>query len=454
MPKPKPVRLTAKEPEPPYRERIAEGKPVGQGGMGVVLTAFDRHLGREVALKRIAPHHRDHVAVELRQRLREEAQIMAQLDHPGIIPLYDIGSDDRGRLYFTMKLVQGSLLSEKIHAPLSRSDPHEAGPRPADRAARERRRIRELVQVVIRVCDALVFAHDRAVIHRDLKPQNVLLGDYGETYLMDWGISKLSRERAIDQLVPEVDRTYPFIEEKGRAYGSPGYMAPEQAAGQPDEVDVRTDVFGVGAILYEIVTKKAPFLGKNDLHSAALSLEARPVESLDQVPNLHGRLREIIATALQLKKEKRYQTMTELRRELASFLDCGWSFERVTFRRGQVIVEEGAPSDHAFIVVSGSCSAYKTVDGKLRHLRDMKAGDVFGETGIFAGTGRTARVKATTETVVAVLSREDLERDLRDGSWVSLLVTALAKRFVERDRRVTELERELERARLQLEKRR
>lgn len=449
MKRSKRVKLTTREPLSLFRERYAEGGQIACGGMGEVVAITDKYLERELALKRLSPVHRGDIIPELRQRLREEAKIMAQLDHPGIVPVHEVALDDQGRLCFTMKLVAGEPLSGKIAAPLPQSRMVAGRRHRLDRVLAAQHRIRELVRYVLQVCDALSYAHDHGVIHRDLKPDNVLIGNYGEVYVMDWGIAKLASERAIDRPIPEIDTggAYPFIEEQGRIFGTFGYLAPEQATADYDKIDVRTDVFGVGAILYTIVAHRPPFLGDSLYSSLERSRLAQPSLPLVEVPHLPGHLREIIETALQPKRQRRYQSMREIKQELESFLNCGWAFEQLRFKRGSVIIREGTPAKRAFIVVDGTCSVYRVDGRKLKHQRDLRPGDVFGETGIFAGHLRTARVKAKTNVVVTALSREDLDRDLKDGSLISLFVRALANRFIEKDNRVAELERELARLR-------
>jgi serine/threonine-protein kinase len=184
-----------------YREEL------GRGGMGVVYRAFDQELGRDVAVKVLNAPSRQGMAA----RLLREARIIARLEHPGIVPIYDVGHTREGLVGYVMQLVRGERLDARIARGLEAE---------------------EAFRIFARICEAVSFAHSRGVIHRDLKPENVMLGSFGEVLVLDWGIA-----RAED------------AEADGAVMGTPGAMAPEQAAGQSALADVRIDVYGLGGIL-------------------------------------------------------------------------------------------------------------------------------------------------------------------------------------------------------------
>jgi serine/threonine protein kinase len=235
---------------------------IARGGMGAVLKGRDMDLGRDVAVKVLLETHRG--KTELVQRFVEEAQIAGQLQHPGIAPVYELGQFADKRPYFTMKLVKGKTLATLLAA---RKTPDE-----------ERSRY---VGIFAQVCQTLAYAHARGVIHRDLKPSNVMVGAFGEVQVMDWGLAKVLKEggiadelrsRARQQAEVSVIRTTrsegsstPEVgshTQAGTLLGTPAYMAPEQARGEVELVDERADVFGLGAILCEILTGQPPFVGK------------------------------------------------------------------------------------------------------------------------------------------------------------------------------------------------
>ncbi len=192
---------------------------LARGGMGTVYQAHDRELDRDVAMKVLSATAMDE---EWAARLRQEAQVLARLEHPGIVPVYDCGRLDDGRMFYVMKLVHGPRLDEHV----------------AERPVGDRLRL------FTRVCDAVAFAHAHGVVHRDLKPENVMLGPFGEVLVMDWGVAQLHLAPAArDPLV----------------VGTRGYMAPEQARGEP--VDARADVFALGGLLHFLLTGVAPVGG-------------------------------------------------------------------------------------------------------------------------------------------------------------------------------------------------
>jgi tetratricopeptide (TPR) repeat protein len=230
---------------------------IARGGMGVVLKGRDVDLGRDVAVKVLLERHLD--SPEMIRRFVEEAQIGGQLQHPGIVPVYELGRLPDGRLYIAMKLIRGRTLAELLEG---RSDPA------ADRA----RHLATFEQV----CQAVAYAHACGVVHRDLKPSNVMVGCFGEVQVMDWGLAKvLDRGGVADEersLRGQADgdpvrtlRTGSAADESraGSVLGTPAYMAPEQARGQLDTLDERADIFGLGAILCEILTGLPPYTGSS-----------------------------------------------------------------------------------------------------------------------------------------------------------------------------------------------
>ena len=230
---------------------------IARGGMGVVLKGRDVDLGRDVAVKVLLERHLDRP--EMVRRFVEEAQIGGQLQHPGIVPVYELGRLPDGRLYIAMKLIRGRTLAELLD--------DRAGPA-ADRA----RHLTTFEQV----CQAVAYAHACGVVHRDLKPSNVMVGSFGEVQVMDWGLAKVldrggiaDEERSLrgqaDETPVRTLRTGSTADDSraGSVLGTPAYMAPEQARGRLDTLDERADVFGLGAILCEILTGLPPYTGSS-----------------------------------------------------------------------------------------------------------------------------------------------------------------------------------------------
>jgi eukaryotic-like serine/threonine-protein kinase len=205
----------------------------GTGGMGTVYAVLDEELGRRVALKVL-----DLEDPEIEARLRREAVVLARLEHPGIVPVHDVGRLADGRTFYTMKLVQGERLDQY--------------------AAREHP-LPERLRVFLRVAEAVAFAHARGVVHRDLKPQNVMIGPFGEVLVLDWGLAKvLDDSRTGENGGPARRPRLPGDTGEGAVLGTPGFMPPEQQEGGSAAVDARADVFSLGALLHWLLQEGAP----------------------------------------------------------------------------------------------------------------------------------------------------------------------------------------------------
>jgi serine/threonine protein kinase len=213
-------------------QRYAPEEEIGRGGMGVVYRAHDRELQRDVAMKvlRAGPG-----ADDLARRLHREARVLASLEHPGMVPVHDVGVLD-GQAFYVMKLVRGRRLDEWA-----------AGGPP----------LSERLRTIERICETVAFAHAHGVVHRDLKPGNVMLGAFGEVLVMDWGVAKVLADPVAGSIAPAGDRAEAETA-AGTVLGTPGYMAPEQAAGDTRAVDARTDVYALGGLLHFLLAGAPP----------------------------------------------------------------------------------------------------------------------------------------------------------------------------------------------------
>jgi serine/threonine protein kinase len=297
--------------------RYAMLRLAGTGGIGRVWLVRDGSLGREVALKELRPDRAD---PGFWGRFVREAQVTGQLEHPGIVPVYEVGRRPQdNQPFYTMRFVRGRTLTDAIDAYHARRQRKEA----------VRLALRELLGAFVQICQAVGYANSRGVLHRDLKPHNVALGDYGEVMVLDWGLAKLHAEAepgggdpAVDSLPPptvppelEQDSTLP-----GTALGTPQYMAPEQADGRPDLMDARTDVYGLGAILYHLLTGSPPFDGETTpqiLDRVRHDPPRRPREVTAGIPRA---LEAVCLKALAKRREDRYPSAKALAAEVQRWM--------------------------------------------------------------------------------------------------------------------------------------
>ncbi len=246
----------AKPAEPPARSaRYTLGDELGRGGSGRVVAAADHETGRTVALKTLR-YGVDAHPNELR-RFLDEARLTAQLEHPGVVPVYDLGALHDGQPFYTMRVVSRRSLREVLSLPLPRREWPLA----------------RLCSAFVQVCHAVGYAHARGVLHRDLKPENILLGDHGEVYVADWGLAKRLSAPEIEAPATAPEALETNLTLVGSMMGTLGYMPPEQARGQWDNVDHRADLFALGAILYEILTGRGAFDGPTPAAVLVATLE-------------------------------------------------------------------------------------------------------------------------------------------------------------------------------------
>lgn len=380
-------------------DRFLESEQVARGGMGCVDAARDVVIGRRVAIKTLRPELREDDRAL--QQFVAEARVTGQLEHPNVVPIYDLGDESSEDPYIVMRLVQGQSLTQLLQQPKPATSTQAAD------------LLQRFVNILLRLCDALSFAHGRGIFHCDVKPDNIMVGEHGEVYLMDWGVAHSS----------------PTQEGSG---GTAAYMAPEQIFGRSEQINARTDVFGLGGVLYEILTGNAPNEGKGFL-AAALGRTSRSFEPgalWNQVP---PELCRIATKALSPEQAERYTSVNELRLELEQFLKGGGWFETLTVADGEPIVKEGEPGNTAYVIQSGQCDVWKTIQGQARVVRRLGPGDVFGEAAVFAPGVRTASIVAVGEVTLKVVTGDALNRELDQNPMLAAFVRSLANLFREAD---------------------
>jgi tetratricopeptide (TPR) repeat protein/tRNA A-37 threonylcarbamoyl transferase component Bud32 len=280
-----------------------------KGGIGEVWLAEDVEIGRGVALKRLQKNRE-----EQRDRFLAEAQITGQLEHPGIVPVHDLGVDEEGQPFYVMTFIRGRTLKDAI-------DDYHAGNR-ADPEAAELGRCR-LLEIFIKVCQAVAYAHSRGVIHRDLKPDNVMLGAYGETLLLDWGLAKVRSQSESTGTHSSVHLTYSSGSTETQArivMGSPPYMAPEVAEGRAADADERTDVYLLGATLYHVLTGEMPRRGSSRSELVDLARTVPPPPPRKIKGDVPRALEAVCLKAMAHRKQDRYTGALDVAADVQRYL--------------------------------------------------------------------------------------------------------------------------------------
>ena len=290
-------------------KRYHDFKLLTEGGTASIQTCLDRNLGRKVAFKTLLPHVREDLIEQ--KRFMREARVTAMLQHPNTPPVYELGLDDNGDLYFTMKLIMGQTLRNIINKLSAK-----------DRKTENEFTLNRMLGALIQASNAIAFAHEHGVIHRDVKPANVQIGSFGEVLVLDWGLAKVwdmpIEEELEDHMIDKQQSLRLTV--RGKRQGTPLYMSPEQARGDYD-VDERTDIYSLGCILYEMMTLENMIWGKSvtdvmirvKAHDIIIPSEKAPDRFIPK------RLEEICLRAVEPDRDKRYQTVMEFVNDIREF---------------------------------------------------------------------------------------------------------------------------------------
>ena len=321
--------------QPAAESRYTLQDEVARGGMGAILKVWDENLRRDLAMKVVLKPGGgseaasvDDVDPKQLKRFLEEAQVTGQLDHPGVVPVHALGLDKNGAIYFTMRLVRGRDL-QKIFELVQSGEEGWSTTR--------------ALGVMLKVCEAMAYAHSKAIIHRDLKPANIMVGRFGEVYVMDWGLARVLghddvHDMRIDVPDPKVQSHSDLdVREKfaeldaslktmdGDIVGTPSYMPPEQARGRQAEIGPAADIYAIGAMLYHLLAGSVPYVLEGEKLSPLATLrrvlEGAPPPLVEMNADVPGELEAITEKAMQREPAERYASMEELAEDLRAFLE-------------------------------------------------------------------------------------------------------------------------------------
>jgi WD40 repeat protein len=395
--------------------RYRMGDMLGRGGMGDVHAAVDRRLRREVALKTLRA---DRASDESAVRFFREAQVTGQLDHPNVVPVYDLGVDADGHPFYTMKRVGGRSLAE-----LGRTD------------ASDVRRL----QIFVQVCDAIAYAHSRGVIHRDLKPANVMVGDFGEVIVLDWGLAK--RVGELDEAsggagaTAEGDDEDSELTQADTLLGTPTWMAPEQATGSP--ATPLSDQYALGAVLYFLLTRETAFQKGAEALPKVVSGRFRSPRAVRQ--ELSVELEAVILRAMSLDPADRYASVGALRDDVQAWLE-GREVSAMRYTRA-MRVRKAIRRNRRTLAVAGSvlaaCAALALVVvgwGTWLYVSDIEA-----EEAATAAAEREARLQLADRELTLALMHTDLGLDASARGYLQRALDTLADASLPLDASVTAL---------------
>lgn len=413
-------------------EKYSLKEKLVSGGMGSIFRVIDQDLHRTSAMKVILPDLKKNIRVF--RDFISEAKITGMLEHPNIVPVHDLGVSDEAGLYFTMKLVKGELLIDILDG-IEKGDP-------------KYKKYNNfcLLEIFRKVSDAVSFAHSKDIIHRDIKPQNIIVGEFGEVLLMDWGLAKfIGKKRGHKDLAESGilgDLEESKNERDGMIKGSPSYFSPEQASGTVGTIDKRSDIFLLGSTLYHMFTLEPPYTGGDVMEAVAKA------ENRDMTPpgkrapgrQIPGEICRIIMKAMARDKRDRYQTVEEMSEEIDQVIAGKWlEDEKKIFKPGDIIMKEGEPGKTAYLILKGKVKITKKSGRKEVALATLGPGDIVGEMALITGERRSATATALGETEATLLTGDVVRRNLEKlPPYMEKIIVSLTNRLREASKRIAD----------------
>lgn len=399
-----------------YQEKMVSG------GMGTILKVLDQDIQRITAMKVIRPKWKNDL--DTLSSFIREAKITGFLEHPNIIPVHELGLLKETGIFFTMKLAEGESLIDILNK-IKNADPNYI----------EKYNTYHLLSIFRKVCDAISFAHARHIIHQDIKPHNIMVGQYGEVLLMDWGLAKYigKPEHETNPVYQNIFKNILKLADykDDMIKGSPAYMSPEQVTGYG--LDKQSDIFLLGATLYHMFTLEPPFVGRdmNEVFQKAKQCDFIPPQIRNPARQIPEEICRIILKAMAPKKENRYQLVDDLSRDIDDLIAGKWTQqEKKSFEIGQTLMKEGDAGEEAYLILKGKLQVTKTIGGRKIALGTLKEGDIVGEMALITKESRSASVEALEQTEVAILTQEIVSENLKKlPPYMEKIVSTLTDRL-------------------------
>jgi serine/threonine protein kinase len=348
---------------------------------------------------------------------------MSYLDNPGIVPIFDAFLSRKKNINYSMKPIEGKCLSD-----LFQSEPaYEKGSGTS---------LNKYLEIFKKLSETLSYVHDKGVIHLDIKPDNILIGNYGEVILMDWGSARLYDPTPYYEFFKNKLRNTKMVriekEPENMIIGTPNYMSPEQTKSDRESLTPSSDIFSAGIVFYQMMSGMHPF---PEIHDSNVAMAQ--VCNLDPIPiykinnDIPMRLSMICDKMLKKDAMFRYHNFKEIINDIDEFCNSGQGFSTMTYQPGNIIFNEGDEGNYSFKILSGRVEVYKTIDKKRKVLAELGKGEIVGELAVFSNQPRTATIKVLEQTTIRIMDKESVDREIEKLSpWVGKMISSLSERFI------------------------
>lgn len=406
-------------------------RDLGEGGLASVASCFDKLLNRIVAIKKLKAKNMSNP--HLVRSFLNEVKLLSYLDHPGVVPIYESFIKNDNQLCYSMKIIEGERLTKILESrPEYENTPGEW--------------TNKFLGIFKKLCETLAYVHDMGIIHLDVKPDNILIGKYGEVMLLDWGNARLFDKAPYQEYFKRYMKNkwqvYITPEDNNMILGTPNYMSPEQTNCDRESLTPSSDIFSAGIILYIMITGKHPFPEIEDTQlilAQIRNLKPRPVFKINKEVPL--RLSMICEKMLEKDPLFRYHNFNEVMDDFDEFYNSGQAFATKSFKPGEIICKEHEIGEYAFKIISGKVRVFKTVQEKQTTLAILGKGEMVGELAVFSRQPRSATIIVLEPTVIQIMDKESVNTELEKLSpWVGKMISSLSSRFIDLNNKMVSLD--------------